>query len=344
MHEAKVDDQKCFLIDTPGFDDTHRSDTDILREIADWLNRSYQANIQLAGIVYLQAINNTGVTGSSLKNLRMFRKLCGEKRLSCVVLATTMWSLVEEEVGARREAELCSNREFWTDMVRAGSKVFRQNDGKASATKILQHILAQRRRIVLEIQEEMASGKTLDETSAGRELEAQIAALKAKHEKELKELSEEMMEAQRTNDKRAQEEIAAVRAAVEAQIKKAEEDREKMHVTVTQLQEQRNKELEDERKRNFELRLKHEKDMLVLQQDMLKVKMGNNHKAELAQINANNARENAEKERLAQDQKIAMMQLESDQRIKIAEINAENERKLRIAEEKRRKGNGCSFM
>lgn len=50
-------------------------------------------------------------------------------------------------------------------------------------------------------------------------VEAQIAALKAKHEKELKEFREEMKEAQGPNDKRAQEEVATGRAEIETKVK-----------------------------------------------------------------------------------------------------------------------------
>ena len=42
-----------FLVDTPGFDDTDRSDTEVLREIASWLTASYSNSIKLHGIIYL---------------------------------------------------------------------------------------------------------------------------------------------------------------------------------------------------------------------------------------------------------------------------------------------------
>lgn len=62
----------------------------MLRRVADWLNRTHQAKVKLAGIVYLHRINDTRLGGSAMKNLRMFKKLCGDDALSCVVLATTM--------------------------------------------------------------------------------------------------------------------------------------------------------------------------------------------------------------------------------------------------------------
>jgi len=46
-------DQKIYWVDTPGFDDTYRSDTEVLREIASWLTDSYAKNVKLNGIIYI---------------------------------------------------------------------------------------------------------------------------------------------------------------------------------------------------------------------------------------------------------------------------------------------------
>jgi len=45
---------KLFLVDTPGFDDTYKTDTEILREVAGWLTVAYQSKIELTGIIYLR--------------------------------------------------------------------------------------------------------------------------------------------------------------------------------------------------------------------------------------------------------------------------------------------------
>jgi hypothetical protein len=224
----------------------------------------------------------------------MFRKLCGKKGLSCVVLATTMWSSVSPEEGARRENELIAKKEFWGEMIKQGSQVFRQDEGEVSAIKIIHHILAQRRRMVLEIQEEMASGKKLDETSAGQELEAEIARMKAQHDKELQELREEMWEAQRTNDKRAQEEIAAIRADLEEKMRKDQEDRDRMRVTMEELQKQRDEEFAAERQKNHELQLKHQEEMFNNQQKLKVLEIESDYKVRLAHANAQNERREAE--------------------------------------------------
>jgi ankyrin repeat protein len=81
-------------VDTPGFDDTYRSDTDVLREIAAWLTDSYSNQVKLKGIIYLYRIMDERMQGSAKRNLFMFKKLCGPKPLNNVNLATTTWSSV----------------------------------------------------------------------------------------------------------------------------------------------------------------------------------------------------------------------------------------------------------
>jgi predicted GTPase len=70
------DGTKLFLVDTPGFDDTYRSDTDILKEIANWLSTAYEENIKLAGIIYLHRIEDVRLGGAAMRNLRMFKAQC----------------------------------------------------------------------------------------------------------------------------------------------------------------------------------------------------------------------------------------------------------------------------
>lgn len=66
------------LIDTPGFDDTNRSDSDVLKDLAYWLGISYEKKkIQLTGLIYLHPISHVRMAGTPFKNLRTFRKMVG---------------------------------------------------------------------------------------------------------------------------------------------------------------------------------------------------------------------------------------------------------------------------
>ena len=120
-------DATIYLIDTPGFDDTNRSDSEVLREIASWLTASYAAKVRLSGIIYLHRISDVRMQGSAKRNLFMFKKLCGPDSLGNVILATTMWDRVSEAEGLARETELTSTDDFWGWMVSQGSKVYRHS-------------------------------------------------------------------------------------------------------------------------------------------------------------------------------------------------------------------------
>ena len=228
----------------------------------------------------------------------MFKKLCGAKGLSCVVLATTMWSQVTSDEGERRENELISKPEFWGEMIKQGSTVLRQDRAEVSAIQIIQYILSKRSRMVLDIQEEMASGKTLDETSAGRELEAELERMRKQHEAEMRELREDMLEAQRQNDKRSQEEIAAIRAELQKKMDQDKEDRERMRVTMEELQKERDMELREERQRNHERELEFQKAVAENAQKLRMMELDSNHKLEIARLEYEKQKTETENARL----------------------------------------------
>ncbi|KAF8557847.1 hypothetical protein OG21DRAFT_1406224 [Imleria badia] len=165
------------LVDTPGFDDTFKSDLEILDMISDWLKSSYQKQKLLSGILYLHRITDNRMAGTPLKNLRMFRKLCGKDALDKVYLTTTMWDEVDQSVGEKRLNEL--GAEYWKAMIDQGAQIVRCRNDDDSPKKIIQQILDQEttRKAVL-LQKEMADLKTeLRETEAGQELYSQLEKL-----------------------------------------------------------------------------------------------------------------------------------------------------------------------
>jgi hypothetical protein len=228
-------DLNVHLVDTPGFDDTRISDEDVLSNIAFWLNVSYAANVRLSGIVYLHPIHKVRMGGSAHKNLRMFKQLCGEESLSSVVLATSMWSKVSEEVGQRREKQLKENKDMWADMIRQGSVVFRHDDTQESAIKIIDFILHQRRTTVLSLQRQMnEEGMELEETDAGREyrrdLESQIQGL----EKTITDMRGAIQIAKETGDEQRRQKLQDLMEGYE---KQREETERKYKAKIFQMEE-----------------------------------------------------------------------------------------------------------
>ncbi|KAJ3498805.1 hypothetical protein NMY22_g19567 [Coprinellus aureogranulatus] len=164
------------FIDTPGFDDTVKSDADILRDIATFLGRMSNSQQKLAGVIYLKDISEVRMKGSTCKNIRLFRKLCGDDSLRNVVILTTMWDRVSEGEGLARQRKLGDGDSYFKPLVNEGhgAVVMRHDNTPRSADKVLQHIFFLGQPTVLQIQKEMESGKQLAETDAGKEVLEQL--------------------------------------------------------------------------------------------------------------------------------------------------------------------------
>jgi hypothetical protein len=218
-----------YLVDTPGFDDTRKSDTDILMDLTGWLSEAYQAKILLTGIIYLHRIMDPRLGGKALQNLKMFKSLCGDEALSKVVLATTFWGHVNISTGMDREKEL-EKSEFWGRMINKGSKVLRQDQGRASAKDIILYLVRRRTAanmsVALDIQKEMVDqGKTLDQTGAGQEMNAQILAMKREYEDKIVKLRNDLKAAIARKDEEWKSQIEAERQETRSKLDRGEEDR-----------------------------------------------------------------------------------------------------------------------
>ena len=127
----------------------------------------------LGGVIYLLNIAEKRMTGTTLRNLDMFHQLCGDKALARVVLGTTNWGEVEEEVGKNRETQLAKT--FWKPMTASGSKLLRFNKTEQSAVAFVDAILDRLKSgeedNVLRIQNELVElERRIPETDAGKEL------------------------------------------------------------------------------------------------------------------------------------------------------------------------------
>ena len=108
------------------------------------------------------------MTGDKLRQIEMIKRICGENNYSNVMLVTTHWPQTIEEQKQRgcalREADL--RKEFWRDMIKGGSKMWRFDDETSTARAIVRS-LAGKPDITLALQDELASGKGLNATTAG---------------------------------------------------------------------------------------------------------------------------------------------------------------------------------
>ncbi|KAJ2935282.1 hypothetical protein H1R20_g1815, partial [Candolleomyces eurysporus] len=204
-----LDGRSVTLIDTPGFDDTNRSDTEILRMIAHFLSTAYERDQKLAGVIYIHRISDFRMGGISTRNFRMFRQLCGDDTLKNVIILTNMWGEVSKSVGEARERELASDGLFFKPVLEKGAQMLRHDHTLESAQAIIRRLLDNNPQ-ALQIQREIVNEKKdILQTAAGTELNKELLAEKERHRKEMMDLQQEWQAAMDAKDEETRREIEA---------------------------------------------------------------------------------------------------------------------------------------
>ncbi|KAI6096354.1 P-loop containing nucleoside triphosphate hydrolase protein, partial [Pisolithus croceorrhizus] len=239
--------KRYLFVDTPGFDDTYRSDRDILRIIADWLERKYRKDVKLTGIIYAHRISDNRMSGSVCKNLALFGQLCGDEAAQCVRLVTTMWDNQKPEnteIWRKRVSQLEGT--FWKPLISLGARHEQFFNTRESAWNIVNGLvhtrtsLAQRQSMdatgeldeastgkALLIQEEMVKAqRKLNETSVGRALYCRFQMVLSEQKKTLKQLLDALAE----KDPNAVEQLQAEYNRAEAEMQKVMKDMEGMKI------------------------------------------------------------------------------------------------------------------
>ena len=191
-HSSTIDGRVITLVDTPGFNDTFRGDAEVLAGVAKWLANLYHSRQRLTGLIYMHPITEPRITGSMLKNLRVFEKMLGEGGSSNMILVTSKWDLLASiDEGLPRERELCQG--IWAPLIERGSRTLRFAGNKSSAMAIVNYMLNYYvlREPYLQIQREMAAGLPLDETAAGSELRQELLKIQHKYEAEIAKLRQD---------------------------------------------------------------------------------------------------------------------------------------------------------
>jgi anion-transporting ArsA/GET3 family ATPase len=119
--------------------------------------------------------------GSALRNLRMFRQLCGEEFMKNVILGTTFWDIVGEETGTARENELLRTDGFFKEMNDLGCDVVRISDTRDSNLELLSRFAAKQPAVMRIQQELLVEGKSLSETAAASAISQELAELQRRN-------------------------------------------------------------------------------------------------------------------------------------------------------------------
>lgn len=232
--QCEVDGQRITLIDTPGFDDTFKSQADILRDIADFLEHTYQSKRKLAGVIYMHRISDTRVGGIARENFRLFTRICGGHAMQNVMIVTTMWEGVSELVGKDRETELAGKAIFFKDAIDDGARMKRHYDNKQSAQEIIRQFLDRDAQVLLMQKEIVDEHKMLPQTSAGLELHNELDRQLQKHQEKLQQLNQGLTAAVTEADKYEGDELQDVQDEItKLRTKLQKINTEKMKLTST---------------------------------------------------------------------------------------------------------------
>ncbi|KAI5991962.1 hypothetical protein EDD15DRAFT_2142964, partial [Pisolithus albus] len=166
------------LVDTPGCNNSFMTDSQVLAEIAWWLIKVYEKNIKLHGILYFHPISVYTIRETAARNYNIFKELWGKDYCKNVILVTTMWGQVSEEVGSEREQDLQSD--FWREMISLGSTIRPFKGTTESAWNVINSLSVSGTdgRRPLQIQREMVDEYLpLQLTAAGRAVANRLLSL-----------------------------------------------------------------------------------------------------------------------------------------------------------------------
>ena len=208
-----VANSRVFLVDTPGFDDPARSDTDILQAIASCLADMHEglifhgSKVNLSGVIYMHSITDERISGMMMKNLKMLRLLVGDINMDHCVLVTSRWQLEAEDKARRRESELVETAGYWGELLAAGATIARYEDNQRSALEII--TMSKRAEVFIPrlVQEYVLEGKELYQTAAGRAIDENIAQIRERHQQALEKSLVEHMDAKAHGDAQATREL-----------------------------------------------------------------------------------------------------------------------------------------
>ena len=234
------------MIDTPGFDDTNRSDIDTLKTISTHLSASFVNGVRISGIIYLHRISDNRLGKTGFQNLRMFKKLSGAATWPNTVLGTCGWQNDQHEHGERRELELMGNYNYFGEMISRGAKIIRVaehgtgiDEQKRSALCVISYLILQkisRPAVELAIQRELViDGKCLDATSAGREALDDLGRSECQLARQLQGTRQDMQEALDRRDEKHVQELRNLEEDCKRRVESSKRQQESLRTSLMEM-------------------------------------------------------------------------------------------------------------
>ncbi|KAJ3517075.1 hypothetical protein NLJ89_g729 [Agrocybe chaxingu] len=166
-------DYRLVVVDTPGFDQDGKPDTEVLQQISTWLHKSYvlrhgavsgadvpipsfPQGIARGGVIYLHDISsdrNSGMTNALFILCQSFSRV-QQMLFRRVALATTKWDKIDAATGSAHQEELVSHH--WRQLISAGSQVFQIHSREDSWRIINSFLRTLENESKLDIEKELA--------------------------------------------------------------------------------------------------------------------------------------------------------------------------------------------
>ncbi|KAF4630725.1 hypothetical protein G7Y89_g7419 [Cudoniella acicularis] len=237
--QATIGRTHIAICDCPGFNDTTRSDAEILNEISKILSSQYllKKKLRLRGILYLRDITRKRMEGSDVRAFELFKKLVGVDSFPHVVFVTTMWGgLNEQEMARALKNEMELRDDFWQEMIQNGSYMTRFQGNKASAEGIVSQLIGEANPVILRIQRELVdNGCELADTAVGSSLLPVVEERLGHSKSKIK----------RLNERLTGESNATIQSKVKLDIKKAQSEENQAQFEKDQLKEKVGLEMKD---------------------------------------------------------------------------------------------------
>lgn len=167
------------------------------------------------------------MSGSVLKNLRLFSSMCGNASMPNTILVTTMWSTVKPEIAQRREDELM--KAFWQDMIAAGCTVQRFEGTKKSAWQIVGNAPTHSPATVQISKEMVDVDLRLNETQVGVELNKELQKLIRDRKEAMRQIQEQM---QKGGNEIVVQELNQRRADIDEKIDRTASEMRKLKISL----------------------------------------------------------------------------------------------------------------
>ena len=132
-----------------------------------------------------------------MKNLRMFKNLCGEEALKNVLLTTTQWANVNPADGQAREDNL-RDEGLWGGLISRGATLQKFHGTRESGLELIHKLMSNTPK-PLDIQDQIVEKRmTLFETDAGKCINEELIAQEKKFKEEVESLEKQLQEAMKT--------------------------------------------------------------------------------------------------------------------------------------------------